>query len=273
MFNQGHFHCLIEGPAMSEYVDYLNVKERNRKGFELNFGSDISAFQASFSALRSIWERLGTTRDVSGQSQVGLLVFANILIRHSIFGFESLVAYQSYLAWSNFRSGLEALLILGKLVDDPANAAVWVNRATDLKVDRAAYRNAFTGTALESRSLSRSVDFRKVLTHLNDNFMHPNPSFSYRDTTRIDDGKGVVLSIEFFDLVPELHEAHVLAYLNLFSLIVEDSSRLVARLCGIANLSGGENLYEGANRSRAVQLAASTPETKKIMEELGLWKL
>jgi hypothetical protein len=103
--------------------------------------------------------------------------------------------------------------------------------------------------------------------------MHPNPSFSYRDTTRIDDGKGVVLSIEFFDLVPELHEAHVLAYLNLFSLIVEDSSRLVARLCGIANLSGGENLYEGANRSRAVQLAASTPETKKIMEELGLWKL
>jgi hypothetical protein len=84
VFNQGHFHCLIEGPAMSEYVDYLNVKERNRKGFELNFGSDISAFQASFSALRSIWERLGTTRDVSGQSQVGLLVFANILIRHSI---------------------------------------------------------------------------------------------------------------------------------------------------------------------------------------------
>lgn len=46
MFNQGHFHCLIEGPAVSEYVNYLNVKERNRKGFELNFGSGISAFQA-----------------------------------------------------------------------------------------------------------------------------------------------------------------------------------------------------------------------------------
>lgn len=48
MFNQGHFHCLIEGSAMSEYVDYLNVKERNRERFELNFGSDIIDVSGAF---------------------------------------------------------------------------------------------------------------------------------------------------------------------------------------------------------------------------------
>ncbi len=33
---------------MSTEVDDLNVKERNRKGCEINFGSDISASQALF---------------------------------------------------------------------------------------------------------------------------------------------------------------------------------------------------------------------------------
>ncbi len=258
---------------MNEYANYLNVKDRNREGFALNFGADISAFQSLFSNLRSIWGHLGTTRDTSGRSHVGLLVFANILFRRTIFGFEHLVTYQSYLAWSNFRSGLEAFLILGKLIDDPANAAVWMNRATGLKADKTAYRDTFTGASLESKSLSKSAAFRQVLTRLNDNFMHPNPAFAYRDTTKSDNGEDVILSIDFFDATSEIHEAHLLAYLNLLALIVEDSSQLVIQLCGFGNLPAGHNLYESVNKYRAVKLASSTLREKKILQELGLWQL
>jgi len=112
-----------------------------------------------------------------------LLPFSNILVRHSVFGFEHLASYQSFLAWLTFRPGLEALLIIGKFVDDSANAAIWKNKEFDFK----SYNKAFSGGALESKSLPRSQDFRHVLSRLNDNFVHPNQEFTYRDATRNDE--------------------------------------------------------------------------------------
>jgi hypothetical protein len=196
---------------MDEFADYYLVQTQNRVVFQKNFAADIALFKVLLSRLREIWGRVGTVRGLTGHSHVGLLPFSNLLVRHLVFGFEHLSSYQSFLAWLTFRPGLEALLIIGKFVDDVANAKIWREREVNPK----AYRQEFSGTALGSKSLPRSADFRQVLTHLNDEFMHPNPAFTYRDTTVKTDAAGHLIEIQFFDVSANLHEAHLLAYLNL----------------------------------------------------------
>jgi len=254
---------------MDEYADYYSTQVRNREIFEKNFDSDIRVFKALLSKLRSIWARLGTTRGISGHSHVGLLPFSNILVRHVIFGFEHLACYQSFLGWLIFRPGLEALLMIGKFVDDPANAKIWKNREVDAKT----YGQTFSGRALASASLSRSAEFRQVLTRLNDEFMHPNPAFAYRDATAKSEIAGILLEIQCFDMSPEVHEGHLLAYLNLLDLIVAASDSLVSGLCGPTGTVTTLETYAAREHKRATQLAAQNGVAKKIMEELGLWKL
>lgn len=256
-------------PAMDEYSDYSSTQKKNREVFRRNFDSDIRAFKTSLTNLRGVWARLGTTRDTAGRSNAGLLPFSNILVRHLIFGFEHVASYQSFLAWLTFRPGLEALLMIGKFVDDPANAKIWRDREVNVN----AYRQTFEGKALESSSLARSSDFRQLLTRLNSEFMHPNPVFAYRDATMKREIDGILLEIQFFDANPEVHEAHLLAYLNLVDLIVAASESLVSRLYGSTGAGVAAGTYAANERSRGVQLAEQNTVAKKVMEELGLWKL
>jgi hypothetical protein len=253
---------------MDELAGYYSVQTENRVVFQKNFASDIAVFKVLLSRLREIWGRVGTVRGLTGHSHVGLLPFSNLLVRHLVFGFEHLSSYQSFLAWLTFRPGLEALLIIGKFVDDVANAKTWREREVNPK----AYRQEFSGSALESQSLSRSADFRQVLTHLNDEFMHPNPAFTYRDTTVKTDAAGHLIEIQFFDVSANLHEAHLLAYLNLMGNIVTASDNLVAALCGPTGVAALVRTYEQTERNRAVQLAKDAT-AKKIIQELGLWTL
>jgi hypothetical protein len=253
---------------MDEYSDYRSTQVRNREIFQLNFDSDTREFKALLSKLRSAWARVGTTRGISGQSHTGLLVCSNILIRHVIFGFEHLAGYQSFLAWLALRPGLEALLIIGKFVDDPANAKIWLNREADAKT----YQNTFRGSALQSVSIARSGEFRHVLNRLNDEFTHPNPAFAYRDATRRDESNGVSLEIQFFDVSPEIHEGHLLAFMNLLDLVVAASESLVSALCGPTGDASTVEAYAAREHDRAIRLAQNST-AKKVMIELGLWKL
>jgi hypothetical protein len=253
---------------MREYLTYLATQVTNREVFFLNFGSDFRAFEILLRDLRSAWSRLGSERDLSGRSHVGLLPFANILVRHTLIGFQHITSYQSFLAWLTFRPGLEALLMIGKFLDDPANAKIWKDRQTDRK----AYRNTFEGSALESHSLTNSADFRRVLSRLNDEFMHPNPDFAFRDATQTAENNAVLLDMQFFDMRAELHEAHVLAYMNLIERVVSASEDLVRALCGSDPAASGiRQAYCKQERARATRLAAQNGSAKKVLEELGLW--
>lgn len=254
---------------IGDLLGYAAIQVRNRETFLLNFGNDFRTFEFLLDTLRSVWARLGKERDNHGRSHAGLLVFANVLARHAMFGFQHIASYQSFLAWLTFRPGLEALLILGKLVDDPVNAHIWKQRHTD----RNAYQKTFSGQALVSRSLPRSADFREVLTHLNDDFVHPNPDFTYRDMTVQDQGLSLALEIQFFDTTTEVHEAHLLAYLNLLDVVLHASEDLVNALCGPSS----ENEHAKPSVAsvagpRAATLATRNLLAKKVMEELGLWQ-
>ncbi len=109
---------------MSVQLDYIAHYVRNRETFLLNYSKDFRAFDTIIDKIRKTWARLGQEPDTMGQSHAGLLPFANILFRHAILGFQHLASYQSFVGWLAFRPGLEALLIIGKFVDDRASSAV-----------------------------------------------------------------------------------------------------------------------------------------------------
>jgi len=253
---------------MSENLDCFSTYLKNREVFLLNFGGDLRAFDLITKKIAETWSRIGVERDAQGESHAGLLVFVNILRRHAILGFQHLVSYQSFAAWFMFRPGLEALLILGKLVDNPENAATWKDRRHNWK----RYAATFSGPDLVSHSLPSSDRFRTVLTRLNDEFMHPNPDFTYRDTTVKDEGKEVQVEIQFFDRDAVDHEAHVLAYLNLIDVVRQSSSQLVANLLGppVPELPRIP-VYADVYGQRAANLAQQSPLARNVMVELGLW--
>ena len=109
------------------------------------------------------------------------------------------------------------------------------------------------------------------MTRLNDQFMHPNPRFAYREAMSRDEGTEVSLEIQFFDTATETHEAHLLAYLNLLDLVTDASEKLVGGVCGTSAPSGAGVPYVQTVRDRALRLAAANPVAKKVMVELGLW--
>ena len=256
------------GMGMGELSDYYSVQISNRQVFDKNFPSDITEFNALLSRLQEIWARVGTVRGLSGQSHAGLLPFANLLLRHFIFGFEHLSCYQSFLAWLTFRPGLESLLIIGKFVDDPANAKIWLDR----EVNPGAYRQVFSGTALESRSLPKSAQFRQVLSRLNDQFMHPNPAFTYRESSVATTSDGPIIGVQFFDVTADLHEAHLLAYMNLTDIIVTSCNDLVNSICGATGIASQTQSYGSRGLQRAAQFSKE-PTAKKVLQDLGLWIL
>lgn len=137
-----------------------------------------------------------------------------------------------------------------------------------------AYTNAFSGKNLTSTSLPEAKRLRDVLTQLNDQFVHPNPYFAYRETDlRPVDSQTAQLATRFFDDRGELHEAHLLAYLHLLETIVISSDRLLGTIFG--NVTAAAVSADGSvvkqESVRAKSLADRDPVAKKIMEELGLW--
>lgn len=124
-----------------------------------------------------------------------------------------------------------------------------------------------------SKSLPKSSELQQVLSRLNDDFMHPNPDFTYRDISIKNCGSALSLEIQFFDVIPEIHEGHLLAYLNLLDIILSESERLVS---GLFNISTQEQPvrypFAITTLSRATKLAGQNAVAKKVMEELGLWQ-
>jgi hypothetical protein len=250
--------------------EYGQIAAQNREIFLSKHSRDFARFEAFLQRLQAIWHRVARERDPSGSTHVGLSLLSSILIRHCVFGFQELITYQSFLAWLCLRPGLESLLIIGKWVDDPAAAKIWMNRNKNAR----AYRTTFSGRNLVSASLPEAKRLRDVLTQLNDQFVHPNPYFAYRESDlRQIDGQTLQLATRFFDDRAELYEAHLLAYLHLLETIVTSSDRL---LCGIfgsftRTALSSDGSFTKQESDRAKSLADSDPVAKKIMEDLGLW--
>jgi hypothetical protein len=181
----------------------------------------------------------------------------------------SLASNQSYEAWVLGRPMLEACLIIGKWVDDFANAEIWKNRENDRK----AYQKAYQGKKLESRSLPRSGALRKVLSRINDEFIHPNNRYYSRHIEVLPESdKSVYIQVHYFDPDTVDHLAHVFAFLHLVLVAQDSIAMLWQNLFGEAGqVAVGLETFESEFSERVGQFLKSHPEKRPVLEELGLW--
>lgn len=91
---------------------------------------------------------------------------------------------------------------------------------------------------------------------------------SFRDV-----GPDIAIEIQFFDVGSDIHEGHLLAYLNLLDMIVWASESLVNTLYGPPqNARSARQTFAIVAQARGTSLAIRNSAAKRIMEELGLWQ-
>jgi len=133
-----------------EILRYRSALAYNREVFLIEHGELIKVFSDVDSNFGSLIEPPRTLRDCSGHSYVSLIPFVSLLQRQSRAAFEAFAGYQSYQGWVLLRPGIEALLIIGKWTEDPANATIWKDRHQNRK----AYQKVYQGKALSRSSRS-----------------------------------------------------------------------------------------------------------------------
>jgi hypothetical protein len=182
--------------------------------------------------------------------------------------FERLSSLQSYEAWFLLRPCLESTLILGKWTDDVAFAKVWENRATD----RDAFKREYSGKRLRSKALARSDQLQRVLSRINDDFMHANSEYYARHTT-VDpvDENNVHIFVHYFDTELD-NEAHTLALLHLLVVMQESVLALFTATFEALPLTNmGLSSFEQAYAQRARDLLKRSPQHEVVLQKLGLW--
>lgn len=252
----------------SEMARYLEAREKNRDQFADAYPSVHQAFEISLRAFGLLADQLREGRDKNGKTHVSLAPFFFIMQRQVMAAFDALSARQAYLAWVTVRPGVECALIMGKWVDDKTNADVWSNRFNN----RAAYRKAYEGRALESRALPRAAAIRKALSEINDLFVHPNPMYYYRHLKLDDLEDGAVeMKIDFFDEEEDFHTG-ILGILHLVVSIQDSLAEMFNGLFTNASpVDVGLRSLETNAEAWAAKLMAQSPKSHHILIEAGLW--
>ncbi len=160
--------------------------------------------------------------------------------------------------------------MIGKWLDDPSTFEVWKRRSEE----PGAYRDTFTGKKLRSGSLDRSPDLQSVLSRINDDFMHANPTYYRRHMGMIRaQGSDVTLRIQYFDDAAD-HQSHVYAFLHLLLVLQESLWRMWAHVYGtVATLPGTSADFENAFRGKVLKLKEQHEPTMSVLRDLGLWDL
>jgi hypothetical protein len=249
----------------------LNSRSQyNRDCFLLNFRDEYNTFTLLLEQYEEALKVISTNRDLQNLSHIGLiphLLFAQRSIMH---GFDNLMPYQSFFAWSNFRTGLEAMLIVGKFVNNPGLAEVWTNHGSNKKN----YINEFQKELDKNNSLPKCKEFRKLLSTINTHYLHPNPTniLSNTSVSKNESNRMVGINMRYFDDDSDLHEAYVHAYIRIFSEIDDSLAEMIGLLYrGQAPQKKRAAEYQTRYGSRVAALIQRKPEAKDILIQFGLW--
>jgi hypothetical protein len=249
----------------NDILQYRAAQAYNAEVFLLQHGEYFRTFDAIDKNFSALVEPLSTLRDGDGKSYVGLIPFVFLLQRQSRAAFEALSTFQSYQGWVLLRPGIEAVLIIGKWVDDPENAKIWASRREDWRT----YQKAYSSQALCSKRLPSSSAIRRALTKVNDDFVHPNPDYYSRHLrAQQPDEKTVQFWLTYHD-DDVLTDAHVLAFLHLLLLMQEALAGLVSAIFGrTINLTANVATFDHVFGKAVAALREKSPEAADL-DQLG----
>lgn len=254
----------------SAILGYRAAQHFNGDVFLVNHADACFAYEDMNATFERFGLLISSQADRQGNSNIGLLPFFMLIQRQAMAAFWSVASHQAYAAWVLLRPAVEATLIIGKWVDDPANARIWQNRQTDPK----SYREQYEGKALVSRSLPNSAEIQKVLKRINDDFVHANPDFLNRHTKITPDAIEEEYHIKFFYFDPEPleHRAHLLAFLNLIVTMQDGISQLlVARFNPALVPRPQVAAFQQKFGTQVAACIAQGPQWKSLLTDFGLW--
>ena len=253
---------------MKPFAEYLSAREQNRQHFSTAYPYATDAFETVTTAFGFLGDQLRNGRDHDGHTHISLAPFFFIAIRQVMAAFEALGSNQAYAAWASMRTVLESVLIMGKWVDDPENANIWERRIQDPK----AYQKAFQGKALQSKALPHSAALQQALSHVNDQFLHPNPYYYFRHLSMHDLASGnISMELQFFDDEADIGVG-LMGILHLVAVIQDDLAAMFSNLfvdtervdVGLTDLCA-----KGADFRRSA--GAQSPQAEWMLTQVGLW--
>jgi hypothetical protein len=253
---------------LNEILRYRGAVEYNRTVFLLNQAWALNAFSKIDAGFSQLTKFLCSHRGHEGKSRVSFIPLMLLMQRQARSSFERLSSFQSYEAWVVLRPCLESALIVGKWTDDVAYAKIWDNRA----IDRDTFRREYSGKKLRSKSLSRSDELQRVLSRINDDFIHANSAYYHRHTEVAPvDENNFGVRVNYFDSEID-NEAHILAWAHLLVVLQESVLALYTSIFGILPIvTMGLSSFEKAYELRARNLLNRSPEHETVLQELGLW--
>jgi len=251
----------------NDYLSFRSALQTNRDVFLLNHRRLVEYFLSAEGNFLPLYRALSTRRDSSGASHVSLIPFVHLFQRQVTVAFDLMATDECYQGWVLVRPGLEALLMVGKWLDDPEFAAIWSEKNERWKE----YRKAYSGSGFHSSSLDRSPDLQRVLSRINDEFVHANPDYYSRHVGLIPDGPdGYNLKLDWFE-DDDVQEAGCLALLNMTLVAQETLCRAVqSRLEGSEiKLDVTAREFEDAAGAR-VRVLSKDEDCSWILRDLGM---
>jgi hypothetical protein len=252
----------------NELIQYRSMLHQNGEIFLFNFKEEFAAFGETDRYFQKFAGIISTERMKNGKTLVGLIPLMIIMQRQYRNAFQNISVFQSYQAWVLVRPAIESALVMGKWLDDLSNFHVWKQHENNWKD----YQRIYQGKNLVSQSLPDSSNIQNVLKHINDNFMHTNPSYYRRHSEVVDvDEKNVGMFVTYTDDEQD-HRAHLYAFLHLTLFILKSVGQMLSKSYP-EHLSFDVNLEKLQNFfcRRVNEIARSNSEHRKLLEELGLW--
>jgi len=252
--------------SAGDYLQFRSVLQHNRDVFLLNQRVLLECFLAVERNFLPIDRALSTARDADGHSHVSLIPFVHLFQRQITVAFDLMSSDLCYQGWVLVRPGLEAVLTIGKWLDDPELAALWSDKANRWKE----YNKEYSGKRLQSRSLDESSRLQPVLSKINDEFVHANADYYSRHIRVIDaQSDDVNLVIDWFE-DDNVQEAHAMSLIHLSLVSQETIGRaLTARLNQSVEIGAPSDVFRQKMQARVSELAASDG-CEWILRDLGL---
>jgi len=207
------------------YLQFRSVLTANREIFLLNHQFYIKCFLEVERNFDPIGETLRSQRDPAGHSHISLLPFLFLFQRQVTVAFDLVSSDLCYQAWVLVRPGLEAVLMAGKWIDDPAFAAIWSDRQSRRKE----YSKAYSGKGLQSTALKWSEELQGVLRRINDEFVHANTDYYGRHLSLQPTDQNINVELAWFE-DDHVQEAHTIALLSLVFTAQESLARALEDL-------------------------------------------
>jgi len=250
------------------FLEYRSVLAYNRDAFLIENSDLLKTFIAIDGNFQVLIELPGTRRDRDQKSHISLVPFILLLQRQAHSAFDMLSADQSYQAWLLLRPGIEAVLIMGKWVDDPRNAKIWQDR----EKYPGTYQKTYTGKALRSASFVGSEQIQAVLRTINERFVHANIAYYHRHLNVGPGDPGYVKVVLSYFEDDTLQLVNVLAFLHLLLVMQEGLLALFNKLFDTqATLPVCLAVFRQSYNDRIETLAHGNDEYKAILSNLGAW--